>query len=78
MKYDKPNKTAHSLTWLMCVIHSYKKQDFNTDVGCDTTSNGNVWDTGRMWMNNQHKTGLWNLLHWVMTESGRIIVFTLH
>jgi len=25
MKYDKCNKTAHSLTWLMCVIHSYMK-----------------------------------------------------
>jgi hypothetical protein len=29
MKYDKPNKTAQSLTWLMCVIHSYMKQNCN-------------------------------------------------
>jgi len=47
MKYDKPNKTSHTLTWLMCVIHSYVKQNFTTDVGCDTISNGNIWDTGR-------------------------------
>jgi len=51
MKYDKPNKTAHSLTWLMCVIHSYMKQNFNTDVGSDTISN----DTGYTWMNNQDR-----------------------
>jgi len=49
MKYDKPNKTSHTLTWLMCVIHSYVKQNFTTDVGCDTISNGNIWDTGRTW-----------------------------
>ena len=41
------------LTWLMCVIHSYMKQNFNADVGCDTMSNGNIWDAGFTWMNNQ-------------------------
>jgi hypothetical protein len=42
MNYEKCNKTAHSLTWLMCVIHPYMKQNFNTDVGFDTISNGNI------------------------------------
>jgi len=75
MEYDKPNKTAHSLTWLIhFVIHSYMKQNFNTDVGCDTILNGNIWDTGCTWMNNQDCEICYTR---VMMGSGWIIVFTL-